>query len=80
MTISLFDLPPGKSGIIHHIEGENRLKQRLAEMGFIRGSAVTLDRTAPLGDPRAYTLHGYQVSLRNAEARSILLDDSLSHS
>lgn len=79
MTPSLFDLEPGESGIIYRIDGENRLKKRLAEMGFIRGASVALDKVAPLGDPRAYTLQGYQVSLRNEEAKSILLEKSPAH-
>ena len=76
MAQTLFDLNPGESGIIFRIEGENRLKQRLAEMGFIRGSSVALDKVAPLGDPKIYTLQGYQVSLRNEEAKSILLEEA----
>ena len=76
MLHTLFDLKPGESGTIIRIEGENRLKQRLAEMGFIRGASVALDKVAPLGDPRAYTLQEYQVSLRNEEAKSILLEET----
>lgn len=73
MKRTLFDLEPGQEAIVMGIEGQTRLKRRLAEMGFVRGAHVAMDRVAPLGDPRAYTLRGYQVSLRNEEARQITL-------
>lgn len=76
MDRTLYDLQPGESATIQGIAGETKLKRRLAEMGFVRGARVSRDRTAPLGDPRAYTVRGYQVSLRNEEARQIVLENS----
>ncbi len=74
MSGTLLDLKPGERGRIRGIGGENRLRRRLAEMGLVRGAEVVLERVAPLGDPRAYLLLGYSISLRNAEARSILVE------
>ena len=34
---------------------------------------ITLERAAPMGDPRAYSLMGYRLSLRNKDARNVLL-------
>lgn len=72
MTLS--ELKPGEQAQIAGIAGENRLRRRLAEMGLVRGAAVTVERVAPLGDPRSYTVRGYQISLRNREARLIQVE------
>ena len=42
-------------------------------MGVVKGTEIVVDHTAPLGDPRVYTLKGYRLTLRNAEARHILV-------
>ncbi|MBF0623266.1 MAG: ferrous iron transport protein A [Magnetococcales bacterium] len=72
-TAPLSDLCSGREGVILGIRGENRLKRRLAEMGFVKGARVSAGQTAPLGDPRTYTIRGYQISLRRAEADQILI-------
>jgi ferrous iron transport protein A len=41
------------------------------EMGCIPGEIVELSRKAPLGDPIAITISGYQLSLRKSEAATI---------
>lgn len=74
MEATLSALRPGEQGRLVRILGENRLRQRLTEMGFIKGSTIGVDSTAPFGDPRSYTIRGYQVSLRNAEAEQILVE------
>jgi ferrous iron transport protein A len=73
-TMTLYDLPQGSRGIVRNIEGENRLKRRLSEMGLVRGAHVEVRQTAPLGDPRLYAVAGFQLSLRNEEARSVILE------
>ncbi|MBF0184283.1 MAG: ferrous iron transport protein A [Magnetococcales bacterium] len=73
-TQTLFDLPQGAQGVVTKIEGENKLKRRLSEMGLVRGAQVAARQTAPLGDPRVYFVAGFQLSLRNEEARSVVLE------
>jgi Fe2+ transport system protein FeoA len=43
-------------------------------MGFVPGTALRVVRLAPLGDPMEVELHGYHVSLRRSEARTILVE------
>ncbi|MBF0283878.1 MAG: ferrous iron transport protein A [Magnetococcales bacterium] len=71
---TLFDLPQGGEGVVVKIEGESKLKRRLAEMGLSPGAKVAARRTAPLGDPRLYDVAGFQLSLRQSEARCVILD------
>ncbi|MEI6986401.1 MAG: FeoA family protein [Rhodospirillaceae bacterium] len=66
------DLIAGQRGTVVGIaKGDNTLRRRLTALGIIRGTEITLDRTAPLGNPRAYSLLGYLLSLRNEDARNI---------
>ena len=74
-TNTLFHLHSGEEAVIQGIQGDTRLKQRLAEMGFVNGAKVTAEQIAPMGDPRTYTIRGYRISLRKEEARQILLAD-----
>jgi ferrous iron transport protein A len=43
------------------------------EMGCLPGEEVRVDRIAPLGDPIAIRVSGYQLSLRKREASTIIL-------
>jgi len=70
---TLADLDPGERAIIQSVKGDPALKRRLSVLGLVRGTEVALDFAAPLGDPRAYSVLGYQISLRNEEARMVFL-------
>ncbi len=70
---TLADLRPGQTGVVRSIDGTVDLKRRLAAMGLVNGTSVAVGHTAPMGDPRAYELLGYTLSLRNAEASKVLL-------
>ncbi len=71
--MTLADLAPGQRGTIKRIEADSSLKRRLAAMGVVNGIKVSLDHTAPMGDPRAYTVMDYSLSMRNAEASRVVL-------
>ncbi len=70
---TLAELNPGEQGTIDRIEADASLKRRLSALGIVKGTKIYLDFTAPMGDPRAYSLLGYQLSLRNEDARRIIL-------
>jgi len=72
-TWTVADLKPGEGGVIDRIDAALSLRQRLNAMGVVRGKEILLEHTAPMGDPRIYTILGYQLSLRNEEARKIVL-------
>lgn len=69
MTLS--DLSPGEKGIITKVKGHGAFRKRILEMGFIAGKEVGVIQRAPLMDPVEYNVMGYNVSLRNSEARLI---------
>ena len=66
--LTLDQLPAGRSGLICHVGGPSALRRRYMEMGFIRGETIRTERIAPLGDPIAFRVKGYQLSLRRDEA------------
>jgi Fe2+ transport system protein FeoA len=71
--ITLAELEPGESGVINVLRSSASLKRRLNAMGLVKGTEITLDLKAPMGDPRIYSLFGYQLSLRNEDAEDILI-------
>ncbi len=52
------------------------LSVKLMEMGCLPGAEISLELIAPLGDPIAIEVAGYQLSLRKIEASSILLEEA----
>ncbi|GAB6051301.1 ferrous iron transport protein A [Magnetospira thiophila] len=71
---TLADLKVGEKATIICVAGDDSLKRRLSSMGVVKGTAIALDRKAPMGDPRAYELMGYRLSLRQTEARQIVIE------
>jgi ferrous iron transport protein A len=67
------DLKPGEKGIISGFIDE-LLSLKLLEMGCLPGTEVTMRFIAPLGDPIAINISGYNLSLRVDEASTITLE------
>ena len=70
MTLS--ELEPGEIGIVKEFT-DLEMSVKLMEMGCLPGEEVTVSRVAPLGDPIAINVSGYQLSLRKFEASTIIL-------
>lgn len=67
-VITLDKLQIGKSGIISETSGDGNIRLRLLDMGLIPGTAVTVEKTAPLGDPIQIKLRGYELTIRKEDA------------
>jgi len=70
----LSELSPGQSGRVCRLTGEPPVRQRLQEMGLVRGTPVQFVRVAPLGDPIEIRVRGYSLSLRRQEAEAIIVE------
>ena len=70
-AMTLKDLKPGESARIESVGGEGALRQHFLDMGVIPGAEVTLIKLAPLGDPMELRIHGYELTLRLADAERI---------
>lgn len=66
-------LREGNSGqrFIIRAVADSPLKNRLMTMGLVPGTAVTVLRSAPLGDPMALRVRSYHLALRRDDAASI---------
>jgi len=69
MTIK--DLAIGQSARITAVGGTGALRQHFLDMGMIPGVEVTLVKLAPMGDPMELRLHGYELTLRVADAENV---------
>ena len=72
--MTLDRLPVGRTATITAVGGEGALRCRLLDMGLIPGTAVTVQKIAPMGDPMELRLRGYELTLRLADAQNIELD------
>ncbi len=53
------------------ISGEGPVRRRIMDMGITRGTAITVRKVAPLGDPIEVNVRGYELSLRRDDAEMI---------
>ncbi|MEJ6735128.1 MAG: FeoA family protein [Flavobacteriales bacterium] len=70
--IKLADLKQGEEGIIDSFS-DTEMSLKLMEMGCLPGEKVSIERTAPLGDPIAISISGYLLSVRKDEADTVLV-------
>jgi len=69
--MTLKELETGKSAVICTVGGKGALRQHFLDMGMIPGAEVTVVKLAPMGDPMELQVHGYELTLRLAEADQI---------
>ena len=69
--MTLKDLKIGESAVITKVGGEGALRQHFLDMGVIPGAEATVVKFAPMGDPMELQIHGYELTLRLADAEQI---------
>ena len=74
--MTLYDLTQGDKGYITKVRGRGAFRKRIMEMGFVVGKEVIVGKKAPLKNPVEYSIMGYNISLRNSEARLIEVKSS----
>ena len=72
--MKLNELKIGQCARITSVGGEGALRQHFLDMGVIPGAEVTLVKLAPMGDPMELQIHGYELTLRVADAGEITID------
>lgn len=73
--MTLKELAIGKTAVIRSVGGEGALRQHFLDMGLIPDAKVTLVKFAPMGDPLELRIHGYELTLRLADAEKILVQE-----
>ena len=72
--MTLKELEAGKTAIVTAVGGEGALRQHFLDMGVIPGAEVTVVKLAPMGDPIELQIHGYELTLRLADAAQIQVE------
>ncbi len=70
-TMTLKNLELGSTAVITAVGGEGSLRQHFLDMGVIPDAEITLIKYAPMGDPMELRIHGYELTLRLADAEKI---------
>ncbi|MCH9698615.1 MAG: ferrous iron transport protein A [Gammaproteobacteria bacterium] len=75
MIYRLKDIAIGQKGrVAGFIPGDKTYRKRLLAMGLTPGVEFTMLRCAPLGDPVEIEIRDYSLSLRKAEAESLVIE------
>jgi DtxR family Mn-dependent transcriptional regulator len=72
--MTLAHLQPDQKAVVSRVQGEGTLRRRLMDLGLIAGTAVTMERSAPLGDPLEFLVKGTHLSLRREEASAVQVE------
>ncbi len=59
---------------VMRLGGHGAIRQRLMDMGILRGVELAVERYAPLRDPLQITVKGYSLALRVDDARDIEIE------
>jgi ferrous iron transport protein B len=69
--MTLKELEINQSASVVSVGGDGALRQHFLDMGVIPGAEITLMKYAPMGDPMELRIHGYELTLRLADAEKI---------
>lgn len=72
--MTLDQLQSGQPATVRRIAGKGAIRRRLMDMGLVKGVAIEMIKTAPMGDPVDYLVRGYHLSLRKSEAQMVEID------
>ena len=71
--ISLNKLPLSQTGIIESINPSSNIKRRLLDLGIITGTRIKPVLISPFGDPTAFEIRGFLISIREEDSKNIYI-------
>lgn len=75
MPTSLSQLKPGDSArVVGYDDPDSAYARQLLSLGLIPGTALAVERVAPLGDPVEIGFRGMHLALRPREAEGLNLE------
>lgn len=69
--MKLSEVKINQTVVITKVGGDGNLRQHFLDMGIIPEALVKLTKYAPMGDPMQLQIHGYELTLRLADAQKI---------
>ena len=73
-VITLDTLEVSSCAVIRTVGGEGALRQHFLDMGVIPGANISFIKSAPMGDPLEFRIHGYELTLRRDDAAKIEIE------
>ncbi|MEZ4271998.1 MAG: FeoA family protein [Myxococcota bacterium] len=70
---SVAELPVGSHAVVHDIQENGAVGERLLEMGLTPGTALQVVRRGAFGGPILLRLRGYLLSVGRVQARQIIV-------
>lgn len=70
---SLAEMKIGESGVVDSINITGILRRRIIDMGLTKGSTVTIEKVAPLGDPIDVKVKDFHIAIRKSDAKNIII-------
>ena len=67
----LSNLKAGESCVVLNLNNPEKVKNRLNELGIVKGIKLTLIRKAPFSDPIEIFVRGYCLAIRKIDADGI---------
>lgn len=64
----------GETVKVVSVGGSGAIKQRIMEMGIVKGAEIFVRKVAPLGDPVEVNLRGYELTLRKQDAEIVNIE------
>ena len=68
---TLKDAQVGQTVTVARLNGTGPVKRRIMDMGITKGVQIYVRKVAPLGDPMELNVHGYELSVRKADAEMV---------
>lgn len=75
--MKLGNLLPGETGVVTNVLGTGLAQRRLLDLGFVRGTDISMVKHAPSGDPVEVRLRGYSIALRRSTADLVEVNKKL---
>jgi len=69
ITLDTIDL--GQEVIIKNIKGEDKIRRRFLDLGFLPNNKVKCILISPFKDPKAYKINENIIAIRNIDAKNI---------
>ena len=73
--VPLGEVPAGSRTRVVEVMGSGKHQRRMLDMGLVPGAEVVVVREAPLGDPVEYRVKETSISMRRADANTVLVDE-----
>ena len=75
--MNLNKLPLNKKGYIKKLNCEGNIRRRLLDLGFVSGAEIIPVLISPMHNPRAFSIRGTLIAIRNEDADLITVSTNL---